>query len=336
MKKRKFLALALAMSLAVCTCFTSCNNDKDNNNTNSGGVISDVVSDGNEVVSGIESEGEKIVSGTESNVDSMFSDDNSDDTSSRDASLDASSWAAANADLRAGELDLSSLSSLSGEKHGWGQGNQTDEQNRPISCVQYQEKYGHLDADFIGEEPKEILLTFDEGYENGYTSQILDVLKEKSCPAVFFVTMPYVKEHPELIRRMIDEGHAVGNHTVSHPSMPEISLQEAAGEITELHDYVKENFDYEMTLFRTPMGEWSEQTLALTQKLGYRSVFWSFAYRDWLTDDQPDPEEALDKVTGCLHPGAIYLLHAVSSTNTQILADFIETVRDQGYTFRAA
>ncbi|MGI5959322.1 MAG: delta-lactam-biosynthetic de-N-acetylase [Massiliimalia sp.] len=334
MKKRKILALVLAMSLTVCTCFTSCNNEDKDKNTSSGSVVSDVVSDGKEVVSGIESEGEKIISGTESNMESMFSNDSSEE-SNRDASLDASSYAAANAPTDISKLDFSSLSSLSNEKHGWGQGKETDEKNRPVSCLQFQEKYGNLNADFIGSEKKEILLTFDEGYENGYTEKILDVLKEEKCPAVFFVTMPYVKENPDLIQRMIDEGHTVGNHTVNHPSMPQISLEEAAQEITELHQYIKENFDYEMTLFRPPMGEWSEQTLALTQKLGYRSVFWSFAYQDWLTDQQPDPDEALQKVNESLHPGAIYLLHAVSSTNTAILSDFIEFARSEGYVFQS-
>lgn len=210
-----------------------------------------------------------------------------------------------------------------------------DDNNRPTSCLTFQQKYGKYDSYFIGENQKNVYLTFDEGYENGYTAKILDVLKEKKCPAVFFVTMPYVKENPELINRMIDEGHIVGNHTVNHPSMPSVSITKATQEIAELHDYVITHFDYKMTLFRPPRGEWSERTLALTQQLGYSSVFWSFAYQDWITDRQPDQSTALQKTVAAAHNGAIYLLHAVSSTNASILGNFIDGVREQGYVFSA-
>lgn len=208
-----------------------------------------------------------------------------------------------------------------------------DRENRPTSCLTFQERYGKYDVYFIGEAQNTVYLTFDEGYENGYTEQILDILKEKRCPAVFFVTLPYAEEHPELIRRMIDEGHAVGNHTMNHPSMPGISLKEAREEICGLHEYIREQFDYEMTLFRPPRGEWSERTLALTQQLGYSTVFWSFAYEDWVEENQPPQAEALEKTVGSVHDGAIYLLHAVSATNTAILGDFIDEVRQDGYTF---
>ena len=222
---------------------------------------------------------------------------------------------------------------MENQTKGWGQGKDVDDANRPTSCLTFQQKYEKYDAYFIGENQKNVYLTFDEGYENGYTEKILDVLKEKNCPAVFFVTMPYVKENPDLIRRMIDEGHVVGNHTVNHPSMPSVSVSEAKEEIAGLHDYVLQNFNYQMTLFRPPRGEWSERTLALTQQLWYSSVFWSFAYRDWLTDDQPAQSTALQKTVASAHNGAIYLLHAVSSTNTAILGDFIDGVRAQGYAF---
>ena len=134
------------------------------------------------------------------------------------------------------------------------------------------------------------------GYENGYTDDILDVLKEKQVPAVFFVTQPYAQSEPELIRRMIDEGHIVGNHSVKHPSFPECSAERCREEVMGLHEYIKETFDYEMTLFRFPMGEFSEMDLELLRQMGYRSVFWSFAYRDWLVDDQPDPQTALQTI----------------------------------------
>lgn len=220
-------------------------------------------------------------------------------------------------------------------KLGWGPGGPVDADNRPDGATVYQEKYGQYAADFIRENNQNIYLTFDEGYENGYTDDILDTLKEKGVQAVFFVTMPYVQSEPELVQRMIDEGHIVGNHSVNHPSFPEISFEECQQEIMELHDYVKENFGYEMSLFRFPMGEFSEADLKVVQDLGYRSVFWSFAYRDWLVDEQPDPQEAIATIEDKCHPGAIYLLHAVSETNAQILGQVIDDLRGEGYVFCA-
>ena len=234
-----------------------------------------------------------------------------------------------------GTYDASSLASINNTSRSWGQGTNFDEKNRPRGAVNAQQTYGQYDAVYIAEESPSIYLTIDEGYENGYTSKILDVLKEKKCPAVFFVTMDYVKQNPDLIRRMIDEGHVVGNHSTTHPAagLPSQSIETQAEELMALHRYVKEQFDYDMYLFRYPAGIHSDQSLALVQQLGYRSVFWSFAYRDWITDDQPDPAASLQKVTERLHPGAVYLLHAVSSTNTEIMGDFIDQARAQGYVF---
>lgn len=229
--------------------------------------------------------------------------------------------------------EFGQYASLDAVKKGWGPGGPVDELNRSQGALSYQELYGKYNADFIGENTKQICLTFDEGYENGFTDDILDVLKEKDVPAVFFVTQPYVKTEADLIRRMIDEGHIVGNHSVNHPSFPDTPLAQCKEEIEGLHNYVKENFGYEMNLFRFPMGEFNEQDLKLVQDMGYRSVFWSFAYRDWEVDNQPDPAEALEKVVSKAHPGAIYLLHAVSQTNAEILGDFIDEMRAQGYEF---
>lgn len=233
------------------------------------------------------------------------------------------------------EVDLRALTALSSESKSWGPGVNTDEKNRPTGAISYQEKYGQYDADFIKEDTQEIYLTLDEGYENGYTSVILDVLKEKQVSAVFFITMPYAKNEADLVRRMIDEGHVVGAHSVTHPAkgIPSLSLEEQLEELRGLHEYVKQEFDYDMYLFRYPAGIFSEQSLALVQATGYRSVFWSFAYRDWEIDNQPNPVEALKKTCDRLHPGAIYLLHAVSSTNAQIMGEFIDRARDAGYEF---
>lgn len=230
------------------------------------------------------------------------------------------------------------IQAMSSESNGWGQGSQVDDLNRPAGCLQYQEKFGSHSVRFImnDSEDKVIYLTFDEGYENGYTSQILDKLKEKGVHAVFFITMDYAKKEPELVQRMIDEGHVVGNHSVTHPSagIPSLSLADQENEVMELHNYVKENFGYEMYLFRFPAGIFSEQSLGILDKCGYTGVFWSFAFHDWDPDNQMAYDDALKKTIDCLHPGAIYLLHAVSSTNTAILGDFIDAAQAQGYTFK--
>jgi delta-lactam-biosynthetic de-N-acetylase len=220
-------------------------------------------------------------------------------------------------------------------------GGDRNEENVPMPCLQFQEKYGQYNADFVrttADNEKVIYLTFDEGYENGCTEQILDVLKEKNVTAVFFCTMPYLKDQPELVKRMIADGHIVGNHSETHPSdgMISLSLDAQKQEIADMNDYVAQEFDgYEMQLFRYPAGIYSEQSLALMGSLGYTSVFWSFAYADWDPNNQPDETEALQKCLNGLHPGAIYLLHAVSKTNTEILGSFIDEARAEGYTFEA-
>lgn len=226
---------------------------------------------------------------------------------------------------------LDGIEGLSNEKKGFGQGPHVDSDNRPTDAVNLQEKFSKYDALFIAPKNDKIYLTFDEGYENGYTAKILDVLKEKKCSVVFFITMDYAKSNPELVKRMIDEGHVIGNHTVNHPSMPTVTIEKAKKEIMDLHEYILENYNYTMTLFRPPMGEYSERTLALTKNLGYKSMFWSFAYKDWETDKQPDTKTAFEKITKSAHGGAIYLLHAVSSTNTSILGDVIEDLRSKGF-----
>lgn len=236
------------------------------------------------------------------------------------------------ADEKAVANQNASLSSYSNRKMCWGQGYNCNDQNQPLSCLDYNQKYGQHGAVFLSEKDS-ICLTFDEGYENGYTASILDTLGQKNVKAVFFVTYDYVSRNPELVRRMIDEGHVVGNHSWGHPSMPDLSAEQQAEQITKLHDYVKENFGYTMTLFRAPKGEFSEQSLEVTKSLGYTSVFWSFAYYDYNVNDQPTAQKAFDRVTKAAHNGAIYLLHAVSSTNDAILGDVIDELQGKGYTF---
>ena len=216
-------------------------------------------------------------------------------------------------------------------------GTQYDSYNRPSESVRFQSAYGEkFNALSVGSyEYKTIYLTFDEGYENGYTPAILDTLKKKNVQAVFFVTYPFVKENPALVRRMIQEGHIVGSHSTAHPAdgMPSLGIDGAQADLEKVQDLVRDQFDYEMTLFRYPAGIYSEQTLALTKSMGLKSVFWSFAHGDWDPNSQPAQGSSLQKLKQRLHPGAVYLLHAVSSTNTAILGDFIDYAKSQGYTF---
>lgn len=231
---------------------------------------------------------------------------------------------------------LQDVSSLDNTIQNWGQGVQFNSENQPVSSLDFQEKYASFQADFIGPDEKVIWLTFDEGYENGHTQQILDTLREKKCPAVFFLTGQYARENSDLIKQMIANGHAIGNHSWSHPAkgMPSLSVEDQISDMDKLHQYVKENYNYEMTLFRYPAGIFSEQSLAVVQNFGYRSLFWSFAYADWDPDKQPDTAQALQKLKDRLHPGSIYLLHAVSAANAEILGDFIDYARAEGYEFR--
>lgn len=226
----------------------------------------------------------------------------------------------------------SDVLALSNELSGYGQGYGQNGDPRPSGAVGFENKYGKYTAHAImPDSEKRIYLTFDEGYENGYTAQILDVLKEKNVKAVFFVTYDYVTEQPELIKRMIDEGHVLGNHSMHHRSMPTLDYKSCVSEIMDLHNYIKEKYDYEMDLFRPPMGQYSERTLAITESLGYTTVLWSFAYVDWETDNQPAVSTAFGTVTNSAHNGAVYLLHAVSKTNTAILSDVIDDFRANGY-----
>ena len=247
------------------------------------------------------------------------------------ASAPAQSGAGTASNVPAANSGAPDIGSLDNKKYCWGQGYNCNEKNQPLSCIEYNEKFSKYGGLFLTDREDSVCLTFDEGYENGYTAAILDTLKEKSVPAVFFVTYDYVKNNPDLVRRMIDEGHTVGNHSWSHPSMPEISAEQAAEQITRLHDYVKENFGYTMTLFRAPKGEFSVRTLEIARQLGYKSVFWSFAYYDYNPNDQPSTDKAFTRVTEAVHGGAIYLLHAVSRTNTDILPEVIDSIRKSGY-----
>ena len=194
---------------------------------------------------------------------------------------------------------------------------------------------GKYDAYYLGDtQSKTIYLTFDEGYENGYTEQILDVLKENDVQAAFFVTKSYIRDNPELIKRMAAEGHIVGNHSVTHPDMTKLTSEQMAAEINDCAAYFKEVTGKEMPrFFRPPEGVYSIHSLEETQAQGYKTIFWSFAYADWDVNKQPGKEGAYNMVMNNYHNGSIMLLHAVSQSNTEALPDIIKSLKEKGYTF---
>lgn len=181
---------------------------------------------------------------------------------------------------------------------------------------------------------KVIYLTFDEGYEAGYTESILNTLKVNDVKATFFITSHYLNTASSLVERMINEGHIVGNHTSNHPSMPSISDEELEKEIMELHQAVYEKFNYEMKYIRPPKGEFNERTLKKSSQLGYKTVMWSFAYCDWDEKQQPSIENAKKMIIDNLHSGEIMLLHPNSKTNSEVLDEIIKEAKLQGYEFK--
>lgn len=227
---------------------------------------------------------------------------------------------------------VAGLDSLSTEKVVWGPGNIVDHK-QPNDPLLLQKQYASMNAKWLLDDDKKICLTFDEGYENGYTPQILDTLKEKNVKAIFFVTYDFASQNPDLVKRMIDEGHIVGNHSYRHYSMDEVSDDVAKEEVTYLHKYIKDKFNYTMSYFRFPKGEFSERSLQIVKDLNYKSVFWSFAYADWDPDNQTEENQAFTHICESTHPGAILLLHAVSKTNADILGKVIDDITKQGYTF---
>ncbi len=215
---------------------------------------------------------------------------------------------------------------------GYSQSNR-DENNVPTDWEWYEAKWGQFNVDWIQDTSQNIIyLTMDEGFANDTTAGILDVLAEKDVKAVFFLTKYFVDEMPEMVQRMIDEGHQLGNHTCTHPKMPTLSIEEQTDQVMTLHNLVKDKFGYEMKYFRYPEGVYSNQSLGLINNLGYKAVFWSYAYNDY-SDEQPPVDESLAKAVDAVHNGAVYLLHASSTTNAAFLADWIDACRDKGFEF---
>ena len=191
-------------------------------------------------------------------------------------------------------------------------------------------------AAYIGDVGEKVLyLTFDAGYENGCTAKILDTLKEKQVPAAFFLVGNYIQRSPDLVRRMVAEGHTVGNHTMHHYDMSRLSDKAAfSKELTDLEALYKETVGQELPkYYRPPQGIYSEENLKMAQELGYQTVFWSLAYVDWNNDAQPTKEAAFAKLLPRTHNGAVVLLHSTSKTNAEILGELIDKWKAMGYRF---
>lgn len=229
---------------------------------------------------------------------------------------------------------LSDVSNIYNSKD-WGLGYNKNSLPTGTDSVETLRNY---DAYFLDDSNEKVVyLTFDSGYENGYTNALLDTLKEKNVPATFFLVGNYFKTDPDLVKRMVDEGHIVGNHTMTHPKLSGISdiahLKEELEGVEKL--YTEITGKQMKKIMRPPSGNYSLSSLQMTKDLGYSSIFWSVAYVDWINDKQPSHSEAFDKLMNRLHDGAIILLHSNSKTNCEILGEFIDKVENEGYTFKS-
>ena len=232
-------------------------------------------------------------------------------------------------------VQTSSGEVLSNKKIGWGI-KRNDNHEQPDLGANNKRLIDENEGIAIGnKDDKFVYLTFDQGYEAGYTAKILDTLKENNVKATFFITGHYLNTEPDLVKRMIDEGHIVGNHTVNHPSMPDIDNEKIKQEIMKLHTAVFEKFNYEMKYFRPPKGEYSPSTLYLTTSLGYTTVMWSFAYDDWDENKQGREQYGKEKILSNTHNGAVMLLHSTSKDNANILDNVIKEIKKQGYEFKS-
>lgn len=228
-----------------------------------------------------------------------------------------------------------SVNQISNKKISWGIKKNTNHEQPDVGTANRKILEENNGICLGNKDEKVIYLTFDNGYEAGYTNQILDTLKKNEVKATFFITAHYLNTASELVQRMIDDGHIIGNHTVNHKSMPEITDEEIKNEVMKLHQAIYERFGYEMKYLRPPKGEFSERTLVTSNNLGYRHVMWSFAYVDWEEKNQPNVEKATKTILDNLHNGEIMLLHGNSKTNSEILDSVIKEIKAQGYEIKS-
>ena len=231
--------------------------------------------------------------------------------------------------------NLATPASGSASSENWGLGfGQEGTQPTGNATVEELKKYN---TSYVGSNTEKVIyLTFDAGYENGNTEPILDALKKHNVTATFFVVGHYLESAPELVKRMVADGHFVGNHTYHHLDMSSISSKESfEKEMKDVEDKFQEITGTQLTRFyRPPQGKYNTKNLEMAKEMGYHTFFWSLAYVDWYQDKQPSKEEAFKKLLGRIHPGAIVLLHSTSKTNGEILDELLTKWEEMGYTFR--
>lgn len=235
-----------------------------------------------------------------------------------------------------GQIPRSQKTSSAAQSTGWGLSFQ-EEGKRPAGNASIDD-LKQYNAYYAGDTDQKIIyLTFDAGYENGNTPAILDALKKHQAPAVFFVVGNFIKDNPDLIRRILAEGHIIGNHTMTHPDLPQISSMDAfQKELQDVEELYTSLTGEAMTKFyRPPRGIYNTENLSMAKELGYSTFFWSLAYVDWIQDQQPSREEAFQKLLTRIHPGAIVLLHNTSSTNAEILDELLTKWEEMGYEFHS-
>lgn len=222
---------------------------------------------------------------------------------------------------------------VSRDNYEWGLSFQ-EENQPPVPNLSAEELAPYNAHYYAPEAGKRLYLTFDAGYENGNTTAILDALKKHNAPGAFFVVGPYIRDYPDLVKRMVEEGHIVGNHSWHHPNMTQKSQEEFAQELALVEEQFRETVGQEMEKFyRPPEGKFSDDNLQWAQDLSYCTVFWSLAYVDWNTENQPTAEQAFSKLIPRTHDGAVVLLHSTSSTNAAILDELLTRWEEMGYTF---
>ena len=224
---------------------------------------------------------------------------------------------------------------ISNKKIGWGIKRSNNHEQPDLGSTNKKIIDSYEGIAIGNKNSKQVYLTFDNGYEAGYTPKILAVLKENQVPATFFITAHYLNTEPELVKQMIDEGHTIGNHTVNHKSMPDLTNEQIQKEVMDLHTAVYQKFNYEMKYIRPPKGEYSERTVAYTNTLGYKTIMWSFAYDDWDKNKQGREDYGKNMVLNNIHPGAVILLHATSKDNSNILDYCIKEIKKMGYEFKS-
>jgi peptidoglycan-N-acetylmuramic acid deacetylase len=338
MKKRALL-LILSMALAFSACAKNAPNIDNKNTSESLPVISDVPKDNTSTnTTGNTNNSTNTKDSNSNNNSSNSNPTNNNNILTGNKQQEQSNVPNTPVNVQTGKFVLPQvdISKLNTDEKGWYYQPKTDgtPSGEPQEILNLIKKY---EAYYLGDVNSKVLyLTFDEGYENGYTPKILDILKKHNVKAAFFVVKPYITSNKDLVKRMVDEGHLVCNHSVNHPSMASIKDQ---NKFNEEFTGVEKSFE-ELTgktmpkFFRPPMGKYSELSLYNTAALGYKSIFWSFAYDDWDPQKQPSHDYAKKLIMQRTHNGGIILLHAVSKTNTEILDEVLTEWKSKGFEFK--